>query len=199
MLFIYKTKDGNTGMVKDVDALPSNIKKLIVRRYNGCVIELPYVDELVLDCNRDDIHRMLFKCDTLSIYKPDVNWFHINNVWVSCDANFYTSYDVKLSSTFNTLSRLKLEHVRSTSGMLKNTLCANITTVLDFSTIKNNQRAPIQYVAYMFHNTQLTDIPKMINPPTIPYTEMFDGTLIPESKLKIADTLLKISKKGESS
>jgi len=186
MLFIYKTKDGHTGMVKDVDALPSNLDKLIVRRYNGCVIELPYVDELVLDCNRGDIYSILFKCDTLSIYKPDVNWFHINNVWGDGG---------KSNSTFNTLIRLKAELIKDVIGMLKNTLCSNITTVLDLTTIKNNQQEATVLVVDMFHNTRLTTIPKIINPPAVQYTKIFRGTDIHRDKLKAADRLLALGKK----
>jgi len=191
MMFYYKTKDGNTGMVRDVDTLPSDIRKLIVRRYNGSVFALPYVDELVLDCNRDNIHRMLFKCDRLYIYKPYVNWFHINNVWVN--------YDVETSSTFNTLVRLKLECVRNTNCMLKDTLCNNIIPELDFSNLKSKMGPYHTILSPMFYNTQLTSIPKMVNPPAIPYMTIFDGALIPESKLKAADVLVTISKKGEVS
>jgi len=191
MRFYYKTKDGNTGSTKSVDSLPHNVDKLIIRRYNGDSISIPYTNELILDCNRGKIHDMCFKCDKLSIYKPNIHWFHIN--YVSARNN------AKLHSTFNTLVRLKLEHVRKASSMFKNTLCSNISTILDFSSVKNDKRVPTQYFAHMFYSTRLTTIPKMINPPERPYTTIFDGTLIAKSKLKTADKLLTISKKGDTS
>jgi len=191
MKFIYKLNDGHTGSTESVDSLPSNIKKLIIRRYNGGDIIVPYVEELILDCYKYNIKYISFKCDKLSIYRPNIHWFHINNVWVN--------YDSKTSSTFNTLVRLKLECVKNTSGMLKNTLCSNITTVLDFSSVKISRTAHRIVLVPMFDNTQLKTIPKSINLPSIPYMTIFDGALIPRDKLEAADVLLTISKKGEVS
>jgi len=191
MKFYYRDINGKTGIVKDVDTLPSNIEKLIIRRYNGDYIRIPYVDELILDCNRGKIYGILFKCDRLSIYKPNIDWFCINNVWISDD--------VGLTSTFNTLSRLKLEHVIDANSMLKNTLCSNITTVLDFSNIEIPRITHSIVLVPMFHNTRLTTIPKIISNPELSYTDIFDGTLIHEDKLKTADVLVAISKKGEAS
>jgi len=191
MTFYYKTINGNTGMVKEVDALPSNVDKLIIRRYNGDEIRIPHTNELILDCNRSEIHNISFKCDRLSIYRPNIEWFNINDVWAG--------YDAESNSTFNTLNRLKLEHVRNTSGMFSNTLCSNIPIILDFSNIKNRQKLLTHRVALMFNNTQLTTIPGMIDPPKLSYMTIFHGTNIHKYKLKAADVLLKISKKGESS
>jgi len=184
MIFYYKTKDGHTGMVKDVDALPSNIKKLIIRRYNGYDISVPYVDELVLDCNRRDIDDMCFKCDRLSIYKPNIELFHIN----------YTldDYDDQLHSTFNTLVRLKLELIKYTYGVFKNTLCTNIIPELDFT------GAPWCYD--VFKNTNIDKIQHNIKIPTeMNYVGFYGGSKIPQYKLLVRDILLKISKKGEVS
>jgi len=194
MRLYYRASNGNTGMVRDVDLLPSNIDKLIVRRYDGSELQLNRIDtlnHLILDCNGDEIHDMLFKCDKLSIYKPNIEWFRINNTWDD-------RYD-QLHSTFNTLVRLKLELIKYAYGMFKNTLCINIIPELDFSNVDFPMMAHNMLLVPVFYNTQLKTIPKMINPPEISYMVVFKGTLIPESKLKVADVLLKISKKGEPS
>jgi len=180
MKFYYKTKDGYTGMVKDVDALPSNIKKLIIRRYNGGYIIVPYVDELVLDCNRRSIKSIIFNTYNLSIYRQNIDWFCINNLWYS--------HDNQPNSTFNTLVRLKLEHVRDTSSMLANTLCNSIIPELDFT--------GIIWCADMFKNTNIDNIPHNINIlTTMKYVDFYKGSKIPNHKLLASDKLLAISKK----
>jgi len=184
MLFIYKTKDGRTGMVKDVDSLPSDIRKLIVRRYNGSVFALPYVDELTLDCNRGGIHDIKFKCDKLSIYKPDIYWLNINHTPAGHDSQFH--------STFNTLVRLKLERVEDAYCMLQNTLCTNIIPELDFTDMSRCYNG--------FRNTNIYNIPHNIKISTsAKYVDFYKGSKIPQHKLLAIDKLLTISEKVKTS
>jgi len=187
MTFYYKTINEKTGMVRDVDSLPHNVDKLIIRRYDGIVLQLNRIDtlnHLILDCNIREIHDICFKCDKLSIYRPNVNWFHINHTWFG--------YDDQLHSTFNILNRLKLEHVRDTSSMLANALCTNIIPELDFT--------GIQWCYDMFKNTNIDKIQHNIKIPTeMNYVGFYGGSKIPQHKLLAIDKLVVISKKGKVS
>jgi len=184
MKFYYKTKDGHTGSTESVDSLPSDIRKLIVRRCIGGIFELPYVDELILDCNRSEIHNISFKCDRLSIYRPNIERFHVNYTWDD-------RYD-QLHSTFNTLIRLKSELKEYAYAMFKNTLCTNIIPELDFT--------GVPWCSDAFKNTNIDNIPHNIKIPTeMEYVVFYKGSKIPQHKLLASDKLkyIHISKKGD--
>jgi len=185
MKFYYKTKDGRTASTDSVDAVPSNLDKLIVRRYDGRGLRLNNIatlNHLILDCNRCRIGSIIFNTYNLSVYKPNIHWFYINDVGVSND----------LRSTFNTLIRLKLEHVTYTRSMLKNTLCASIIPELDFT--------GMVWCYDIFQNTNIDNIPHNIKIPTaMGYVDFYKGSKIPNNKLLTIDKLIAIRKKGKVS
>jgi len=185
MKFYYKTINGIIGKSDKLYQIPKDVDKLIIRRYDGSELQLNRIgtiNHLILDCNRRKIGSIIFTTHNLSIYKPKIEWFHINDVWFSNGSR----------STFNTLVRLKIEHVRNANCMLRNTLCNSIIPELDFTDMVVCSDA--------FKNTNIDNIPYNIKIPTDrKYVDFYKGSKIPQHKLLAGDTLLKISKKGKPS
>jgi len=186
MKFYYKTKDGHTGSTESVDTLPSNIDKLIVRRYDGRDLRLDCIDtlnHLIFDCNKRSIENISFTTHNLSIYRPRLLVLRINGSRHNGGRNI---------GLFNTLVRLKLDGVHCKHSMFRNTLCVNIIPELDFT--------DMSWCANTFKNTNIYNIPHNIKTPTtMKYIDFYKGSMIPRHKLLAMDRLVAISKKGEIS
>jgi len=167
MYFLYKTKDGKVGKVRDVNLLPDELCKLIVKDYDGSPLNLQQSNTLVLDLNYNSISPIYFKTDVLSVYRNYSEWFRF-----------------KISRYFKVLKHLDMRMIKNMDRALRYVTVTEICE-LDYSNVEISTR--------LFYGSKLTDIPPMKNYGHLD-SGIFEDTNIPIHKERTWRKLMEINK-----
>jgi len=166
MEFLYKTKDGKVGKVRDVNLLPNKLSKLIVKEYDDSCLILPYSKETIIDANLKCISDVLFNCDVLKIYNLGVELL------------------ITIDSKIREIAHIDMRMVTDMTDALMHTTVAKICE-LDYRNVVFSRQ--------LFYGSQLTEIPPMKNYEYLD-SDIFRSSKIPTHKEQTWCKLMEIRK-----
>lgn len=168
MRFYYKTNVGHVGVTRDIEDVPKNCVKLIVKRYDGTSFELPYVEKVVIDTNGFMLSNLMINCDDLYVYRHTSMWFML-----------------RTESVVQNLKKLNVEKITIFEYAFQD-VCIGTIPTLDMSNVNSTK--------YMFLNSTIREIPKMVNYNHVD-DNMFDGSKINNDKTRTWKNLMKMNKR----
>jgi len=167
MEFLYKTEYGRIGKVDDVNLLPKILNKLIVKCYDGNILNLPYAKETIIDVNLESIAYVVFKCDVLRIY------------------NLGDELYITTNSRIKEIAHIDMRRITDMDSSLMLTKITKMCE-LDYKNVKVSTE--------LFCRSRLKNIPPMKNYEHLD-SNIFEDTDIPINKVRTWKKLMEINKK----